>query len=122
MWYRVQRAELERVLPFSAKNAWSTPVDCRPFCPHCTGTGLARDGGVCRGCYGTGARAPVRGYSCWESSCRLVAYHLPHRRALEAAGYRPMWEIIAFSGRRVGTGPDGEPLVVPTTVRWRRPW
>jgi hypothetical protein len=138
-YFRIHWAgrDAEGVERFAAENAWSsqmgldwTWVDVDgervPYieCLGCGGTGEGDEWGLdadgepsgalpCRSCRGERRVACDRGYSCWDDAELLV----------EAMTYqvRPdaCEDVVVFEGRQVGTGLDGEPLVVPTqTIRW----
>lgn len=103
---------------FSADNAWSvewghtriegsSTAECVP----CDGTGELV-GEPCDACDGEGVIECDRGYSACESAEDLLHYFAQRGDLASADEGR----VIVFEGERVGTGCDGEPLVVPHTV------
>lgn len=131
MFYRVHETEI----PFSAENAYSAPWGTNGgTCGACSGKGEVphweprsctdcggwggdncgcNNGTVydlifipCPYCDGTGTARILRGYSCFDTPEKLVAYFAlrdPHNDA----------PVVIFAGDVVGKGPDGEMLVVP---------
>lgn len=91
-----------------------------PRC-QCGGTGYVaevQDIGACRRCRGTGRNLRYRrdrGYSCCESPEALVAYFASRGTVPDDL------PVVAFAGRVLGAGMDGEPLVVPR-LRPRPRW
>lgn len=113
MFYRVHRHGIPE---FNADNAYSSPWGME-YCPHCDGEGYIpwEDDRECPHCHGTGEPPRQRGYSCCESSEDLVSYFESR------GGCDDDVPVVIFSGEVVGTGEDGEPLVVPKSFpkpRW----
>lgn len=125
MYYRVHWPDCP---PFAPENATSAPwgADTEP-CPRCQGAGevAEREHGdwgrqtgsmiECPECGGAGevpvARLP--GYSCCESAESLLEYFAAR------GGVDGETPVAIFRGKSVGTGPDGEPLVIPVgRTRW----
>jgi len=130
--------------PFSQENAYSLPWGSENGkCGVCKGTGVIEepyrstchscggaggedchcDGGTaryfrtvsCRYCKGTGEAIPLRGYSCCRTPEGLSNYFFLR------GGMHDSAPVVIFTGEEVGTGPDGEPLVVPAEFprpRW----
>lgn len=104
---------------FSAENAWSaawgetfSTDGARYECRSCDGAGEFL-GEKCNDCGGEGWIDAEAGYSCCESAAELLAYFDQHCPADDTD------PVVVFDGEIVGTGLDGEPLVIPTTViRW----
>jgi hypothetical protein len=120
MFWRVHHPDCP---PFAPENASSAPWGQEEtFCPRCRGRGyVVRPDGdelECHRCEGEGV-VPVErvpGYSCCESREALVKY-------FQARGGLPEdTPVVVFSGRVVGHGPDGEPLVIPRMNRPRPRW
>lgn len=126
-YYRLHTAGPSAVGPlaFTADNAWSALwgtqfVDgdpSRAVCADCGGTGddsaTGGDGDGCRNCDGEGNVEVDRGYSCCGSAAELVEYMTAQGIVADDD------HVVVFTGHEVGSGSDGEPLVVPTTVtRW----
>lgn len=116
VFYRAHRAGSP---PFTADNAWSAPWGetfsadgSRYECRTCDGTGVAYGERCDAGCT-HGWFDADRGYSACNCAADLITY-------LDARGLpAPDDPVVVFTGTRVGTGTDGEPLVVPTTtIRW----
>jgi len=116
-YYRLHRDGLPT---FGSDRAWSGPW----------GESYSADGSAyeCRTCDGTGewlgepcpdrcddGWLPAdRGYSCCHGGRELVRYVVEHIGA-----HIDDERVVIFEGRQVGTGLDGEPLVIPTrVVRW----
>jgi hypothetical protein len=130
MYYRFHWADSPE---FSATNAWSvlwgaerSADGSQTRCEDCEGTGgEARlpDGtwyGTCETCHGDGWQDACEGYSACRDAAELVGYFTASGRSGvvdDTSG-----TVIVFTGRNVGTGFDGEPLVVPdgvvTTMTW----
>lgn len=132
-FYRVHVAGRNAVGPlaFHADNAFSalwgaefvagdpSKAVCQPCqgtgeCGFCAGDGCSQcSGGTCRTCGGDGAEELARGYSCCWSAEDLIEYFAEHGSPADSD------DVVAFEGRRVDTGFDGEPLAIPTgDVRW----
>jgi hypothetical protein len=119
MFWRVHHTDCP---PFSPENASSAPWGQEEqICPRCNGAGYITRRGAeedCPRCGGTGVVEAERvpGYSCCESREALVEY-------FEARGGLPEnAPVVVFSGRVVGHGPDGEPLVIPRMNHPRPRW
>jgi hypothetical protein len=110
LYYRVQWADCP---PFTADNAWSA----------LWGSERAKDGSQsacgcdgwedCTSCGGTGWQDCVRGYSAAGSPEALIRY-FTHRARDGVVG--PADTVVVFAGTWTGTGPEGEPCVVPVEV------
>lgn len=112
-YYRVHYADSPE---FCADNAWfayagatrnadGSQTECRT----CDTTGTWC-GEPCEPCGGTGWEDSARGYSCCYTADALREYF---------AGYAAPDDndqVIEFTGRLVGGGTDGEPLVIPDHV------
>lgn len=84
-------------------------------CERCDDTGAINE---CEDCEGAGWRDCVRGYSCCWTAEELAAYMTKH-----AGEPRDEWgAVIVFDGDLAGTGFDGEPTAVPTTVIKEMTW
>lgn len=117
-FYRLHRAPAPK---FSAANAWSAQwgvtfsADGATYeCPRCDATGTELgDDEQCRECRGEGWLAADNGYSCCDTAAELAEYM--KTQGVPAAGD----PVVIFTGIRVGTGGDGEPLAVPTgEINW----
>lgn len=100
---------------FGAANAWSalwgavrSEDGSRTECRACDGEG-------CEDCDGEGWQDACEGYSCCGSAEELIEYMALHGPGGEGT-------VIVFTGRRVGNGFDGEPLVVPAEVVETMTW
>jgi hypothetical protein len=91
---------------------WASPLVA---CPGCDGRGRLRhrlpgptpaQPEPCPHCEGRGFVTPQRGYSCCWSADDLLVY-------FSGARLDDDEPVVIFSGEVVGTGADGEPLVVP---------
>lgn len=81
-------------------------------CPRCDGDGTLYNA-ECADCDGTGWYDADPGYSCCHTAQDLVAYMTDHGTPADDD------PVVIFEGEQVGTGFDGEPLVIPTKViRW----
>lgn len=108
---------------FSADNAYSalwgvtfSEDGARYACVPCDGTTKDPWGHRCEWCEDTedGWYDADRGYSACDSAEELVRYFGQHAEYL--SDDEP---VVEFTGDVVGTGCDGEPLIVPTAVvRW----
>lgn len=104
---------------FSATNAWSalwgrtrSEDGSQTECPVCDGTGKVGGYECDNGC-DEGWEDCMQGYSCCDSADELLAYFARHGEPT------PDEPVVIFEGVRVGNGPDGEPLAIPTGgVRW----
>lgn len=113
-YYRVHWADCPE---FSAANAWSMgwgaarhPEDSSRYeCPACDGEG-------CENCGSEGYFDAQRGYSCVADAEALIDYMAEHGTPGDDE------RVIVFTGRRVGNGGDGEPLVVPDAIVETVPW
>ncbi len=105
VYFRVHGAwaGFENLPCFCSKHAVSTSDGMPPGapCPACDGDG---DINECIACGGTGKVQPKRGYSCFRTAEELL------ERFGDTDTTR---DVVIFDGREVGTGVDGEPLVVP---------
>ncbi|SEN87220.1 hypothetical protein [Nonomuraea pusilla] len=108
---------------FNADNAWSGlwgskwSTDGRQTrCHDCAGTGNYF-GEQCKTCDGDGWEDALYGYSCCDSAEDLAAYFAEAGEPGDEGG-----RVIVFEGRRVGTGFDGEPLAVPTSIVEEMTW
>lgn len=96
---------------FSAENAESVGWDERDECFACGGEGeIELESGLekCERCGGTGHVEPVEGYSCCESADELYRYFMRRILPDDDDGV-----VVVFSGIWMGSGDDGELLVVP---------
>ncbi|MFB4197747.1 hypothetical protein [Streptomyces carpaticus] len=118
-WWRVHWSDCP---PLSEEHAWSalwgatrSEDGSQTECRDCDGSGdLA--GEPCTICGGEGWEDSVPGYSCAASPEALLAY-------FDRPGMEPWGEtVIAFEGRQVDTGFDGEPTAVPTRVLQTWTW
>ena len=130
---RFWRAHYPDCPPFSPENAssagWSETLsgECAVCggsgdveCTRCHGEGCERCDWTgfrpCATCEGDGKARRVEGYSCCTSRERLVQYFAGR------GGLPDDCPIVIFTGRVVGFGQDGEPLVVPQMTRPRPRW
>ena len=109
---------------FTADNAWSglwgsefSADGTQTRCHGCD-DGMDWDRNApCRTCDGTGWEDCLRGYSCCPDAASLIAYFGDHGLPADHHG-----NVVIFEGRQVGSGFDGEPLVIPEstvqTMRW----
>ena len=125
VYYRVHWSDCPE---FCADNAWSVlwgvprSADGSQFeCIMCAGDGIdytypAGDIHPCQRCDGTGWADADTGYSCFGSPGELIDYFTGR------VGVDPNETVVAFRGHLVGTGADGEPLVVPDQVIRTTTW
>jgi len=114
-YYRFHQADAPA---FTAANAWSAlwgstfnADGSQTECHRCDGTG-EDNCEPCPTCDGTGWEDCAPGYSCCDTAAELIAYMDAHAGHLgDDTGL-----IYEFTGRRVGDGFDGEPLVVPAAI------
>jgi len=116
VFYRVHSTEY----PFDAEHAWSSSPglarseDGSQYECECTITGTGWEG--CEECDGTGWASSSRGYSCCWDAEDLLRYFEDHLAVSDSD------RVILFTGEHVGTGPDGEPLVIPMQVISTMTW
>lgn len=122
VFYRVHWANCPE---FSAANAYSTlwasertGDGSQVVCTQCSGKGKVceYDEDDCDVCDGEGVEDCLVGYSACSTPAELIAYFAT--RAVVADDDR----VIVFDGNRVGTGFDGEDLVIPTRVIKAMTW
>ena len=118
-FYRWHRAELPE---FSPEHAWSglwgvtfSPDGSRSECPTCDGSRTDAFGESCHDCDGEGWQDCQEGYSCCDTAQELAEDFRRHLGGDPGDG-----KVVVFSGTRVGTGFDGEPLVVPDMANVQR--
>ncbi|MGW8851567.1 hypothetical protein ACWGNE_27785 [Streptomyces xiamenensis] len=119
VWYRVHWSDCP---PLTEENAWSalwgatrSKDGSQTECRECDGSGESF-GERCGSCDGQGWEDCVPGYSCAASVAELLEY-------FDRPGMQPHHEtVIAFEGRRVDTGFDGEPTAVPTRIVQEWTW
>lgn len=108
----------------TAANAWSalwgadrSADGSQTRCQTCggDGDGGTGDDGRCDDCGGEGWHDALPGYSACSTPAELAAYFAT--RGEPADG-----RVVVFTGRRAGTGFDGEPLAIPERVLRTMTW
>jgi len=111
---------------FSAGNAWSalwgsefSADGTQNRCHGCDGEGTDwdREDGTCQTCDGTCWEDCLRGYSCCWDAESLIDYFAERGIPADDHGV-----VVIFTGRRVGSGFDGEPLAIPEIVTGTLTW